>query len=172
MIEEKAANIRLLILDVDGVLTDGRIVLDAGGEETKTFHVRDGLGLKLLIEAGIGVVIISGRRSHVVEERARNLGIKEIYQGVEDKKGLFIKLIQEKRMKKEQVCCVGDDLPDMPLFNRAGLSIAVADAVPEIREAASFVTKSGGGKGAVREVCEVILKAQKKWREIIAPFLG
>ncbi|MFH1480812.1 MAG: HAD-IIIA family hydrolase [Pseudomonadota bacterium] len=172
MIEEKAANIRLLILDVDGVLTDGRIVLDAGGEETKTFHVRDGLGLKLLIEAGIGVVIISGRRSHVVEERARNLGIKEIYQGVEDKKGLFIKLIQEKRMKKEQVCCVGDDLPDMPLFNRAGLSIAVADAVPEIRKAASFVTKSEGGKGAVREVCEVILKAQKKWSEIIAPFLG
>jgi 3-deoxy-D-manno-octulosonate 8-phosphate phosphatase (KDO 8-P phosphatase) len=163
MTEEWAAKTKLLILDVDGVLTDGRIIMNDRGEEIKCFHVRDGHGLKLAMNAGIHVVIITGRKSRTVDHRARDLGIQEVYQGVEDKESLLKKLIQHKKVAKEQVCCMGDDLPDLPMFNQAGISVAVADASPELRKEADFVTKNRGGKGAVREVCELILKAQGKW---------
>ncbi|MBN1832260.1 MAG: 3-deoxy-manno-octulosonate-8-phosphatase KdsC [Deltaproteobacteria bacterium] len=163
MIEEWAARIKLLILDVDGVLTDGHIIMNARGEEIKCFHVRDGHGLRLLMSAGIHVVIITGRKSKTVEHRARDLGIQELYQGVKDKESLVKKLIQHQKVDKEEVCCMGDDLPDLPMFNQVGFSIAVADACPELRTEADFVTRKRGGKGAVREVCELILKAQGKW---------
>jgi YrbI family 3-deoxy-D-manno-octulosonate 8-phosphate phosphatase len=163
MIEEWAAKIKLLILDVDGVLTDGRIIINDSGEEIKCFHVRDGHGLRLLMNAGIHVVIITGRKSKTVEHRARDLGIREVYQGVKDKESLLKELIQYKNLDKEKVCCMGDDLPDLPMFNQVGVSIAVADACIELRTEADFVTRKRGGKGAVREVCELILKAQGKW---------
>ncbi|MFH1350281.1 MAG: HAD hydrolase family protein [Pseudomonadota bacterium] len=170
MIEDTAIKIKLFILDVDGVMTDGRIFLDQQGEEIKCFHVRDGLGLRLLIEAGIDVVIISGRKSNAVEHRLKTLGISEIYQGVRDKEALCINLIKKKKLKREHVCCMGDDLPDIPMFDQAGLSIAVADAADEVRDAATFITKNRGGKGAVREACELVLKAQKKWEKSISSY--
>ncbi|MBN2124118.1 MAG: HAD hydrolase family protein [Deltaproteobacteria bacterium] len=163
MIEERAAKVTLLILDVDGVLTEGRIIINERGEEIKVFDAKDGHGLKMLIRAGIEVVIITGRRSGAVESRAKGLGIREVHQGIEDKASLGKRIIRDRGLERGQVCCIGDDLPDIPLFHLAGLSVAVADAVPEVKEAAVFVTENGGGKGAVREVCELILKAQKRW---------
>ena len=163
MTEEWAAKTKLLILDVDGVLTDGRIIMSDRGEEIKCFNVKDGHGLRLLMDAGINVAIITGRKSKTVEHRTRDLGIREVYQGVKDKEALAKELIQHKKLDKEQVCCMGDDLPDLPMFNQVGISIAVADACPELLTEADFVTKNRGGKGAVREVCELILKAHGKW---------
>jgi 3-deoxy-D-manno-octulosonate 8-phosphate phosphatase (KDO 8-P phosphatase) len=163
MIQEKASQIELLILDVDGVLTDGRIVLNEQGEETKTFYTRDGHGLKMLIQAGVDVVLMSGRNSKAVDFRAKDLGIAEVYQGVQDKDTLCARILEKKKIAKEKVCCIGDDLPDLPLFHYAGISVAVADAAPELQVAATVVTQKGGGLGAVREICELILKAKKQW---------
>jgi len=163
MEDKKAAMIKLLVLDVDGVLTDGRIFINERGKEIKCFHVRDGLGLKLLMRAGIDVVIITGRESNSVAFRAKELGIQEVHQGVNDKKALIVEMMKRKKLNKEQVCCVGDDLPELPLLHLAGVAVAVADAADEVRNAASFITKNRGGHGAVREVCEMILKAQQKW---------
>lgn len=171
MREDWATRIRLLILDVDGVMTDGRIIINEHGEEIKCFHVRDGHGLKLLLGAGIDVVIISGRKSKTVEYRAKELGIREIYQGVKEKESLCRELLQRKKLTRDQVCCMGDDLTDLPMFNQAGIFIAVADAAAEVRDAAIYVTKNRGGNGAVREVCELILKAQHKWPDITPPLL-
>jgi YrbI family 3-deoxy-D-manno-octulosonate 8-phosphate phosphatase len=163
MSDNWATRIKLLILDVDGVMTDGRIIVNERGEEIKRFHARDGYGLKRLLSEGIDVVIITGRKSKALEHRAKELGIQEIYQGVMEKESLCRELIEHKELIKDQVCCIGDDLPDLAMFNQAGISIAVADAVAEVRDAASYVTKKKGGKGAVREICELILKAQQKW---------
>jgi YrbI family 3-deoxy-D-manno-octulosonate 8-phosphate phosphatase len=163
MLKDRAAKIKLLILDVDGVMTDGRIMLNDRGEEIKSFNVKDGQGLRILMRSGVDVVLITGRMSKAVEYRARDLGIRELYQGIEDKESLCIELLEARRLDKEQVCCIGDDLPDIPMFKHAGLSIAVANAAVEVRDAACHVTKKGGGKGAVREVCKLILKAQGSW---------
>ena len=163
MTDDWATKIKLLILDVDGVMTDGRVILDARGEEIKRFHVRDGYGVMRLLDAGIDVVIITGRKSKAVEHRAKELGIREIYQGVMEKESLCIEVIERKNLIKDQVCCMGDDLPDLSMFSQVGISIAVADATPEVRNAACYVTQHKGGNGAVREVCEWILKAQEKW---------
>jgi 3-deoxy-D-manno-octulosonate 8-phosphate phosphatase (KDO 8-P phosphatase) len=167
----KAAKIKMLILDVDGVMTDNRITLNEQGEEIKTFNAKDGQGLKLLMNSGVDVVIISGRTSKAVEKRAADLGVKALYQGIRDKGPLCVELIQKKALTKEEVCCIGDDLPDIPMFKKAGLAVAVADAAPEVRDSAHWVTQSDGGKGAVREVCEFILKAQGLWPGLIAPFM-
>jgi len=163
MMKERAARIKLLILDVDGVLTDGRITINDRGEEVKSFSVKDGLGLKMLMSTGIKVVIITGRKSTVVAHRAKELGIDQVWQGVDDKKALCKKIIREKGLQKNEVCCIGDDLPDLAMFTEAGLRIAVADAVKEVREGADFVTKKNGGFGAVREACEWILKGKGAW---------
>lgn len=162
--------IKLLVLDVDGVLTDGRIILNDHGEEIKRFHARDGVGLSLLMAAGIDVAVITGRISGVVQHRARELGITEIHQGVKDKAAIFFDLLQRKGLEKAEVCVVGDDLPDLPMFRLAGLAVAVADAALEVREAATVVTKRRGGLGAVREVCELILKTQGKWENALSSF--
>ena len=164
--KKKAASIKVLILDVDGVLTDGRITLNERGDEVKSFNVKDGLGLKILMSTGIEVVIITGRKSVVVEHRAKELGIDEVWQGIKDKRALCKKIIGEKGLKKKEVCCIGDDLPDLAMFMEAGLRIAVADAVEEVREKADFVTKKKGGDGAVREACEWILKSKGAWPKI------
>jgi len=164
--KEKAGSIKLLILDVDGVLTDGRITMNERGEEIKSFNVKDGLGLKIIMSAGIEVVLITGRKSMVVEHRAKELGIDEVWQGIKDKRALCKKIIGEKGLEKKEVCCIGDDLPDLAMFMEAGLRIAVADGVEEVREKADFVTDKKGGYGAVREACEWILKGKGAWSKI------
>lgn len=170
--EEKAAGIKLLFLDVDGVMTDGCITINAQGEEIKTFDVKDGQGLKMLGSSGIEVAIVSGRKSAVLEHRAKDLGIDCLNQGVEDKKALCRQLIKEKGLTKEQVGSMGDDLPDLAMFEESGLCIAVADAVMEVRGAADFITRSKGGRGAVREVCEWLLKCQGKWNNALKVVSG
>ena len=160
---EKFAAIKLLVLDVDGVLTDGRFFLTETGEEYKAFDSKDGHGLRMLMKGGVGVVIISGRNSKAVDHRAKELGITGVYQGIRSKEALLRDILAQGHFKREEICCVGDDLPDLPLFPHAGVAVAVADAVPELRRAATFTTKSRGGAGAVREVCELILKAKDLW---------
>jgi 3-deoxy-D-manno-octulosonate 8-phosphate phosphatase (KDO 8-P phosphatase) len=160
---EKFAAIKLLVLDVDGVLTDGRFFLTENAEEYKAFDSKDGHGLRMLMAGGVGVVIISGRNSKAVDLRAKELGITRVYQGIRSKEALLLDILAKEPFTKEEICCVGDDLPDLPLFPHAGVSVAVADAVPELRQAATFTTKSRGGAGAVREVCELILKAKDLW---------
>lgn len=160
---EKLATIRLLVLDVDGVLTDGRFFITESGEEYKAFDSKDGHGLRMLMKGGVRVLIISGRNSKAVDHRARELGIGSVHQGVRNKESLLRDILAQERFSTEEVCCVGDDLPDLPLFSHAGVSVAVADAVPELRQAATFTTKGRGGAGAVREVCEMILKAKGLW---------
>jgi 3-deoxy-D-manno-octulosonate 8-phosphate phosphatase (KDO 8-P phosphatase) len=172
MTEEKAAKIKLVFLDVDGVMTDGRIIMDAQGKETKSFCVKDGLGLRMLMSGGVDVVIVTGRSSQVVEHRAHDLGIEEVHQGVTDKNLLCRQIIKDRGFTKQEICCIGDDLADLPMFSEAGLCIAVADAVKEVREAADFITRSKGGFGAVREACEWLLKCQGKWYAALAPFAG
>ncbi len=143
-------------------MTDGRISVNDRGEETKNFDVKDGHGLVCLRQAGIEVAIISGRRSNAVNHRASELGIREVHQGIRDKAALCQRLLRQRNLAPEQVCCVGDDTPDLPLFEQVGVAVAVADAVAEVRSAASLTTKRKGGHGAVREICDLILNAQKK----------
>ena len=157
---ERARRVRLLVLDVDGVLTDGRLHISASGEETKVFHVRDGSGLVAIQRAGITVAIISGRDSPAVTRRATELGIRHVHQGVADKGALLERLLDELGIAAEETACVGDDTPDAPMLRRAGLAIGVADAHPALLAAAHWVTKSNGGHGAVREVCDLLLSAR------------
>ncbi|MDQ1335556.1 MAG: 3-deoxy-D-manno-octulosonate 8-phosphate phosphatase phosphatase [Thermodesulfobacteriota bacterium] len=160
---ERTEKIKLLFVDVDGVLTDGHITMNERGEEITSFHVRDGLGLKMLMSAGIEVVIITGRTSGAVIHRAKELGITDLYQGVADKGALCRRILEEKGIHKRETVCIGDDLPDLAMFKEAGLCLAVADAAEEVRQRADFVTCTRGGHGAVREACEWILKQQGKW---------
>jgi len=162
-----AGKVKLLVLDVDGVLTDGGIVLDGGAAELKVFHVRDGHGLVMLKRAGIKVAIISGRHSQVVDRRARELGIAEVYQGCHNKIVAYEKLLAKSDIADKDAAYIGDDVVDIPLFKRVGFPIAVADAVEEAKEAALFITNARGGRGAVREICDLILKANGKWNELL-----
>ncbi|HSB51433.1 MAG TPA: HAD-IIIA family hydrolase [Dissulfurispiraceae bacterium] len=164
---EIAGGIKLLILDVDGVLTDGGIVLDNDGNELKAFHVRDGHGIKMLGRAGIQVALITGRFSKVVERRAHELGIIEVYQRCHIKSVAYEHVIEKFGLSDREVAYVGDDIVDLPILGRVGLPVAVADATEETRAAALYVTRNGGGRGAVREVCELILKAKGKWEEML-----
>ena len=157
---ERARRIRLLVLDVDGVLTDGRLYISAAGEELKVFHVRDGSGLVAIQRAGVTVAIISGRDSAAVTRRAGELGIRHVRQGVGDKGAELDRLLAELDVPAEETACVGDDTPDAPMLRRAGLAIGVADAHPALLAAAHWVTRSNGGHGAVREVCDLLLSAR------------
>jgi len=149
--------IRLLVLDVDGVLTDGRLYFGARGEALKVFHVRDGYGIVLLQRAGTSVAVISGRRSPMVTARCRELGVRHVHQGVADKLAVLERLCARLRLTPAACACVGDDLPDVPLMRAAALSFAVADAHREVRRIADVVTRLPGGRGAVREVCDHLL---------------
>jgi 3-deoxy-D-manno-octulosonate 8-phosphate phosphatase (KDO 8-P phosphatase) len=155
-----AAGIKLAIFDVDGVLTDGRLMLGPNGQEFKNFHVRDGHGLVMLRESGIALAIITGRTSAVVAERMAELGIEYVFQGQTDKLQALESLLQELKVDPSAVCYVGDDLPDIPVMMRVGLPIAVADAHWKLHECAACATAANGGAGAVREVCELILTAR------------
>jgi 3-deoxy-D-manno-octulosonate 8-phosphate phosphatase (KDO 8-P phosphatase) len=157
---ERARRVRLLVLDVDGVLTDGRLHIGALGEETKVFHVRDGSGIVAVQRAGIVVAIISGRDSPAVTRRAAELGIRHVRQGASDKGAVLEALLDELQLPAEALACVGDDTPDLPMLERAMLAVAVADAHPSARAAAHWTTSAAGGHGAVREVCDLLLTAQ------------
>jgi YrbI family 3-deoxy-D-manno-octulosonate 8-phosphate phosphatase len=166
------ATIQLLLLDCDGVLTDGGVTWSEDGIEQKTFHIRDGLGIKLWQQAGGQVGIVTGRSSRVVEWRARELGIDFIRQGVGDKLAVVADLVAAAGLGWEAVAYVGDDLPDLPVVSRVGLGVAVADACPELRAAAGLVTSLPGGQGAVRELIERLLKARGGWVDLIASYRG
>jgi len=156
------AAIRLLVLDVDGVMTDGRLHYDASGESGKTFHVRDGYGIKALLAAGIDVAVISGRKSPAVSRRCKELGIRHLHQGIDDKAPVLAQLLARLEIPPRQCACVGDDRPDMPLLAQAGLAVAVADAHPEALAIAHRRTRLPGGAGAVREVCDWLLAARRR----------
>jgi 3-deoxy-D-manno-octulosonate 8-phosphate phosphatase (KDO 8-P phosphatase) len=169
-IKEKLKGIKLLILDVDGVMTDGRIIMDNEGKEIKNFNVRDGHGLKLLQRYGVKVAILTGRLSKVVEHRAKDLDIKDVYQKVFNKKDVFEKIIKNHKISPDEAAFIGDDIIDIPVLKRVGFSVAVADAVDVVKKSVDYITNNKGGYGAVREICEMILKAQGKWSEIAAKY--
>lgn len=171
MVSDRLKYIKLLILDVDGVLTDGGIVYSDNGSETKVFNVKDGLGIKLLMEAGIHLGVITGRRSKALSDRCKELGVDLIYDGVANKADALNRILERTGFSVEEVACIGDDLPDLALMKRTGLSIAVADAHATLRENADMITSAKGGRGAVREVCEAILKAKGLWESILERFL-
>jgi len=170
MIQERASRIKLLLMDCDGVLTDGRVWLFENGEEQKGFHTRDGLGIELWHRAGLKSGIISGRNSSAVERRAQGLGMAFVVQGVTEKVQAFTQTVTQAGVTNEEVAFIGDDLNDIPLMMRSGFGVAVADAAVEARERAHYVTKLNGGQGAVREVIELILKAQGRWDVLTADY--
>ena len=166
-VEQRAARVKLLLLDCDGVLTDGRITLLENGDEEKSFHTRDGHGLVLLHRAGLQSGIISGRTSSAVERRARDLGIAYVRQGTWDKIKDFAEVLAAAGVEASDAAYIGDDVTDIPLMRRCGFAVAVADATEDTRRAAHYTTGLPGGFGAVREVCELILKAQGHWPELM-----
>ena len=170
-IVERARRIKLLILDCDGVLTDGRIIMLPDSDETKAFDVKDGHGIVMAQRAGLRIAIISGRKSSVVRARATELGVTHLYEMAWVKTEPYEKLLAEDGLTDEEVCYVGDDVVDIPLLRRAGLGVAVADAVEETKKHSHIVTERVGGRGAVREVIEFILKAQDKWDEAMIRYL-
>ncbi|RUO26653.1 3-deoxy-manno-octulosonate-8-phosphatase KdsC [Aliidiomarina minuta] len=156
----KFSTVKLLICDIDGVFSDGRIYLGDQGEELKAFHTRDGFGIKALLHSGIEVAVITGRQSNIVEKRMQALGVPYIYQGQHDKTQAYTELQQKLELSNEQVAYVGDDVPDLPLIKSCGLGIAVRDAHPSVQRAAAYVTALPGGFGAVREVTDLLLLSQ------------
>ena len=166
-----AKKVKLLILDVDGVLTDGGIILDNEGNEFKSFHVRDGHGIKLLIRKGVDVAIITGRHSKVVERRAHELGVKEVYQKCYDKVVAYEKIKEKFSLVDEEIAYIGDDVVDIPILKRGGLPVAVVDASQDAKAFAAFVTRQRGGRGAVREITDLILKAKGFWEGIINDYI-
>ncbi|MGR8940254.1 MAG: 3-deoxy-manno-octulosonate-8-phosphatase KdsC [Gammaproteobacteria bacterium] len=168
---EKAKQIKLLILDVDGVLTDGRLFFDFFGNEYKSFHSRDGHGIKLLKRTGVDIAIISGRKSKSVAIRMKMLGIEYVYQGHENKRQAFEELLAKTGHTQEQAAYVGDDLLDLPLMVKAGLAVAVNDAHPDVKARAHWCTTLSGGRGAVREVCDLIMQAQGNYEAILNSYL-
>lgn len=167
---ERCQAIELLVSDVDGVLTEGWITYDSAGVELKTFHVRDGSGAKAWHLADKQLAILSGRKSRTVKTRAKELDIKIVVQGATDKLAGFRDLVSKVGFRPEQVAYIGDDLPDLPVLTHCGLAVAVADASPEVHEVAHYVTKVPGGRGALRETVELILRCQGRWQAVLEQF--
>jgi 3-deoxy-D-manno-octulosonate 8-phosphate phosphatase (KDO 8-P phosphatase) len=165
---QRASRVRLLILDVDGVLTDGSLYFGPKDELFKVFHVRDGHGIKMAQQGGVEVAFLSGRRSDPAFVRAKELGVTRFFEGLRDKVPVLEELCRTLGLAPEEVATVGDELVDLPLFHRVGLAVAVADAVPEVKAAAHWVTENPGGRGAVREVTDLILKAKGAWEDLLA----
>jgi 3-deoxy-D-manno-octulosonate 8-phosphate phosphatase (KDO 8-P phosphatase) len=168
--EERLKNIKLLILDVDGVMTDGRIIFDSNGVESKFFNVKDGHGIKMAQRAGIEFAIISGRHSQVVANRAAELGIVHVYQKATDKLTPYLDILEKTGLDDAQVAFMGDDVIDIPVLRRVGFAAAPADAVEEVLPHVHFITNNRGGWGAVREVCDLLLKGQESWETITARY--
>jgi 3-deoxy-D-manno-octulosonate 8-phosphate phosphatase (KDO 8-P phosphatase) len=166
-VAERAANVRMLIMDCDGVLTDGRAIYGSGGFESLAFNVKDGTGIKYLHRAGLRTAILSGRDVEAVRARAAALGIYAVEQGAKLKVDAYRKILAGSGLTDQEVAYIGDDLPDLPVMRRAGLAVAVADAVPEVIAAAHMVTERRGGDAAVRELAEFLLKTQGKWAQIM-----
>jgi 3-deoxy-D-manno-octulosonate 8-phosphate phosphatase (KDO 8-P phosphatase) len=163
---QKAKQIKLLILDVDGILTDGQIILSDSGDEIKHFNVRDGHGIKMIMRYGIEVAFLTGRASRVVNHRAKELGVLEVYQGIFDKVKVCAEIIKKKSLQFNEIAYMGDDVVDVPLLRRAGFSATVHGASEYVKNFVDYITTKGGGKGAVREVCEIILQVQGHWEEL------
>jgi YrbI family 3-deoxy-D-manno-octulosonate 8-phosphate phosphatase len=170
-LEARCQPIELILSDVDGVITDGKIALDNQGIEAKTYHIRDGLGIRLWQRAGYRFGVISQRSSHSLKIRAAELGIELIRQGISDKLATAKQILDELGLKRQQVCYLGDDLPDLPVIRAVGLGVAVADGCMEVRQAAYYVTTAPGGGGAVRETVEMILRAQHRWDDVIQTYM-
>jgi len=170
-LDQRCQPIELILSDVDGVLTDGRIVMDNQGIETKRFHIRDGMGIRLWQKAGYHFGLITLRSSQAVKTRAAELGIEIVRQGARNKLATLREILDELDMESRQVCYVGDDLPDLAAIRAVGVGVAVADACKEVRRAADCVTAAAGGAGAVRETIEMILKAQRRWDEAIQAYM-
>ena len=162
-LSERIQKVKLVIMDNDGVLTDGRIVLGDYGDELKFFDVQDGLGLVLLRRAGLATVIVSGKKSRINVRRAKELRVNKLYQNVSDKLKIFEKLLRKFRVRAEEVCYIGDDLVDLAPMKRSGLAVAVSNAVSEVKKEAHYVTQRSGGRGGVREVVDLLLKGQGRW---------
>lgn len=170
-VNDAAAKIKLLILDVDGVLTDGRFLLGPNGEEYKAFNTQDGQGLRSVLDQGMQVGIITGRSSKVVEHRANDLGIQHVYQGCRDKIAAFEDMLKKLQLNTEQCAYIGDDWPDIAVMKRVGLPIAVNNARPETKQAALFITPNSGGLGGVRDACELLLKSQGSFEKTVAQYV-
>ena len=171
-LQQRLRAIRLVIFDVDGVLTDGRLMLGDDGQEYKSFNSKDGHGMRMLQDSGVALAILTGRRSQVVERRAADLGIGHVIQGRRDKLPAFEELLETTGHAPAGVAYVGDDLVDLPVMRRVGVAVAVADASPLVREHAHWITASPGGHGAAREVCERIMQAQGNLERLLAAYLG
>ena len=169
---ERASNIRMLVLDVDGVLTDGKLYFDHAGNEMKAFNTRDGMGIKALQQCGIEIAVITGRKSAAVAQRMVQLGVQHVYQGREDKLSAFLDLLEITGLDAQQVCFAGDDWIDIPVLLRVGLAVSVADAEDRVKEQAHWITHRNGGDGAVREICNLILSAQDKEQTILDEILA
>lgn len=167
MIDQAFEKLTLLLMDVDGVLTDGSIVYTGDDLITMIFNVKDGLGLKMVQDAGIITGIVTGRKSEALSRRMRELGVNLCYQGVSDKGALLDKIIDQTGCKADETAFIGDDLPDIPIMRRVGIPIAVADASQEVKAHALIITTRAGGKGAVREICDAILQSKKRWTDAL-----
>lgn len=170
-LDARCQQIEMILSDVDGVLTDGGVVFDNNGIETKKFHIRDGMGIKLWMRAGFHFGIITARTSHIVKVRATELGIDLVRQGFEDKLTIAREIMKDHELTPEQVCFIGDDLTDIPLMKSVGLGVAVANAAAEVKTASVHTTKLDGGQGAVRELTETILKAKNRWADVIQRYV-
>jgi 3-deoxy-D-manno-octulosonate 8-phosphate phosphatase (KDO 8-P phosphatase) len=167
-VKKKAAKIKLILLDVDGVLTDGGIIIDERGVETKRFDVRDGQGIVWLIRCGIKVGFITGRRSNTVRRRAQELGVAMVYQGVKNKVEIYDRIKRQTRLEDEQIAYAGDDLSDLPLLRQVGLAITVRDSWSGLKPLVDYVTRTEGGRGAVREISELVLRVQGMWKKLVS----
>ncbi len=167
----KAQPVVLLLLDVDGVLTDGTITYTKGGDESKSFHTRDGFGLRLVQKAGVEVGLITARTSEAVSRRAKDLGITLVFQGVGQKLAILEQLMAERQLTRQQIAYMGDDWLDLPLLTRVGFAATVADGAPEVKRLVHFVAGQAGGRGAVREVCELLVEAKGQTAALLAPYL-
>lgn len=164
---EKARKIKLLLLDVDGVLTDGRIIYDSRGRDMKFFDVHDGLGVYLLKKAGIPTILITAKGSRAIKPRARDMQVDIVFENISPKTAVLDKILTKYKVSFDEVCFVGDDLVDLCLMKRVGFPVAVSNAAPEIKQVAAYITLKLGGRGAVREVAELLLKAQERWQEMV-----
>ncbi len=172
MSEARFDSIRLMLSDVDGVLTDGGVIFDNQGIELKRFFIRDGLGVKIWQRAGHRFGLVTGRSSHIVQVRAAELGIDLVRQGIADKLTAVEEILQQMRLDWSNLCYIGDDLPDLPVIRKAALGVAVADAAAEVRHGADYVTTALGGAGVVRETVELVLKDQQRWDELIHKYVA
>lgn len=163
-------NVKLLLLDVDGIMTDGSITYTNTGDELKSFSTKDGLGIRLLVDSGIHVGVVTARESKIVEKRCLELGISPVFQNIKNKAEVFDLIKHELNITKEDVCYMGDDLIDIPLLNISEISVTVPEACDEVKKVSDYITIQNGGKGAVREVCEKILKDQEKWETAILKY--